>query len=117
MIGANVRTNLSGVHAKGPLIKKRVVVVLTEKVRFDCNPYVPFLTGALRGTAERYSTPGKVVWGGTKDVPYARAQYYGLPGKTHPGTVMQWFDYARPRYRAEWERSAKEAAREVANGL
>lgn len=86
----------------------RVTTMVTEAAREDTKPYVPYVTGALRRSAETESQPsrGLLVYG-SSSVPYARAQYYGLPGKTWPGTVMQWFEHSKAANRRKWERIAK----------
>jgi hypothetical protein len=98
----------------GPALKKadstqkRIVTMVTEAAREDTKPYVPYVTGALRGSAETESKPslGKLVYGSSA-VPYARAQYYGLANKSWPGTVMQWFERSKAANKAKWERIAK----------
>ncbi len=100
--------------AKGQEAVTAVRGMVTLAVREDTKPYVPYVSGDLRGTAETESVPeeGKLVYGNAS-VPYARAQYYGLPNKTWPGTVMQWFEESKAVNMPAWERVAQEAAQEV----
>jgi hypothetical protein len=97
-----VRTaDFKGVAQKGATARRRIMSMLTLTVREDTKPYVPYVTGALRRSAELASVPdaGRLVY----DMPYARAQYYGLPNKTWPGTTMQWFEASLAANRQRWE--------------
>jgi hypothetical protein len=106
MISASVkRIDLSGALAKGPKVATRVRRMVTLAVREDTKPYVPYVTGALRQSAETASNPDKGLL--VYDTPYARAQYYGLPHKTWPGTGMQWFELSLAVNRAKWEAIAQ----------
>ena len=112
MMGLRLKSiDLKGAVAKGRAAERRIVSMLTIAVREDTKPYVPYVTGALRSSAEVASVPdaGKLIY----DTPYARAQYYGLPNKTWPGTKMQWFEESLAANKAKWERMANEEARRV----
>lgn len=100
--------------AKGEEAATGIRTMVTMAAREDTKPYVPYVTGDLRGTAETESVPeeGLLVWGNAS-VPYAAAQYYLHPNKTWPGTVMQWFEESKAANMPAWERTAQEAAREV----
>lgn len=108
---------LSRAVAKAERTGRAVAARVTMAAREDCKPYVPYVTGALRGTAETESVPerGLLVWGNAS-VPYARAQYYGCPNKTWPGTCMQWFEPAKAACMARWAEAARQAAGEVCDG-
>ncbi|MDR3053321.1 MAG: minor capsid protein [Coriobacteriales bacterium] len=114
MITAKVgRIDMAPAIAKGADVARRATTMVTLAAREDTKPYVPYVTGALRSSAEIESAPeaGQLVYG-SANVPYARAQYYGLPGKTCPGTVMQWFEASRAANLGKWMQIAKaEAAR------
>jgi hypothetical protein len=112
MISAKVRSiDLSGVIAKAPLAERRIKVQLTQVIREDTKPYVPYQDGALRQSAETNSIPdkGMLIYGGGS-VPYARVQYYGLPNKTWPGTVGQWYEYAKAANLPRWLQIAQKEA-------
>jgi hypothetical protein len=96
-------------QAKAVIARQKALTATTEAARLDTEPYVPMVTGALRRTAETESIPtkGLLVYGNGA-VPYASAQYYGLPGKTWPGTVMHWFDVAKRQHGAKWVRINKQ---------
>jgi hypothetical protein len=106
MISANVKSiDLSGVLDKGRRAETRVKKMVTLAAREDTKPYVPYVTGALRQSAEVASVPeqGLLVY----DTEYARAQYYGLPRKTWPGTGMQWFELAKAACIDRWNEIAQ----------
>lgn len=109
--------DLSRALAKAQRTGHEVTTQVTIAAREDTKPYVPYVTGALRATAETESRPeeGLLVWGNSS-VPYARAQYYGLPNKTWPGTCMQWFESARAANMMSWVAIAKKAVGELCNG-
>ena len=109
--------DLSRALAKAGEMGRAATVGVTLAAREDCKPYVPYLDGHLRATAETESDPerGRLVWGNAS-VPYAAAQYYGLPDKRWPGTCMQWFDPAKAANVSKWIRVAKAEAGGVANG-
>ena len=103
--------------AKAAAARKRARVMMTEAARMDVRPYVPRVSGDLAGTADVESQPerGLLIYGNAA-VPYARAQYYGLPLKTrvfHPHAVMEWFAQAKPVFVDSWERVAKRAYKEA----
>lgn len=107
--------DLRKAQRKAAPIASAAKAAVTMAARRDTEQFVPYVTGALRGTAERESEPekGRLVYG-NGDVVYARPQYYGCPNKTWPGTVMRWFEHAKPIYMSSWldegERAAKEAS-------
>lgn len=117
-VTAKVETaDLRGAQRKAAPISEAARAAVTMAAMRDTNQFVPYRpgSGALRGTAELESKPekGELVYG-NGDVVYARPQYYGCPNKTWPGTVMKWFEHAKPIYMSSWldegERAAKEAA-------
>lgn len=109
------KLDLSGAEGKAPLIVDAVRAAATMAAMRDSEPYVPYVTGALRGSAETQSRPeqGKLVYGSAA-VPYARPQYYGCPNKTWRGTTMKWFEHAADARLAQWVEEAWMAAEEVA---
>lgn len=115
-VTAKVETaDLRGAQRKAAPISEAARAAVTMAAMRDTEQFVPRVTGAMRGTAELESEPekGELVYG-NGDVVYARPQYYGCPNKTWPGTVMKWFEHAKPIYMSSWldegERAAKEAA-------
>lgn len=104
--------SVTGAAARGTAARKRVVTMVTLAAREDTKPYVPYLNGDLRRSAELESHPeaGKLVYGSTS-VPYARAQYYGHPHKTTPGTTCEWFAYGKAANLSKWLRIAQQEAR------
>lgn len=103
--------------AKAGPMEQAVRTAVTIAAREDAKPYVPYVTGDLRGTAETESIPeqGRLAWGNAS-VPYARAQYYGLPNKTWPGTCMQWFDPAKAANLTSWIRAARAETERLCDG-
>lgn len=118
MIGARVSgADLSKALAKAGRMELAARTGVAIAAREDAKPYVPYLDGHLRATAETESSPeeGRLVWGNAS-VPYARAQYYGLPGKRWPGTCMRWFDAAKAANMSKWIRIAGRYAGGIADG-
>ena len=109
------KLDLSGAERKAPLMAQAAQATCVMAAMRDSEPYVPYLTGALRGSAETESQPeqGKLVYGSAA-VPYAAPQYYGRPNKTWPGTTMKWFEHAADARLAQWVEEARRAAEEVA---
>jgi hypothetical protein len=113
MISARVKSiNLEGAIRKAGKAERRVRTMVTMAAREDTKPYVPYVTGALRQSAEANSNleQGRLVYGGG-NIRYARAQYYGLPGKTWPGTCMQWFEPSKAANIDSWIKIAEKEAR------
>lgn len=109
MIGVRIsKIDLSAAAKRGADWKRKATIALVENAREDTKPYVPYVSNALRRSAELESVPeaGKLVYGNA-GVPYARAQYYGLPGKTYPGTCMQWFEASKAANLTRWVEVAK----------
>ena len=95
---------------------------LDNQVITDSDPYVPLISGMLRGSAIRGTVlgEGEVVW----DSPYARYQYYGKvmvgpPPKqvtdiplqyTQPNTGAFWFEEAKSVNKAQWINGARKIA-------
>lgn len=106
--------DVTGAKRKGPLAKAAAVAGYVLAAIRDSEPYVPYVTGALRGTAHSESDPeaGRIVYGSAA-VPYARPQYYGCPNKTWPGTTTEWFQKAREEHEGAWAREAEAAAKEA----
>lgn len=107
--------DFSGAIVKGAAARVKIRTAIALRVREDCKPFVPKVSGNLRGTAETQSSPedGRIVWGGTQEVPYAAYQYYTAPHKTYPGTCCEWFVSAEAAHKKEWEKTAQMAAKEV----
>lgn len=98
--------DVSGIKRRADSRHPRVLAAVTEAVRMDTLPYVPWVTGALAGTANVESKPtrGLLVYG-SSSVPYARAQYYTMPNKTrtaHPQATMQWFEASAATHKRSW---------------
>jgi hypothetical protein len=99
--------SVAGATMKAPRARAAAIAQVTEAARLDTDPYVPMREGDLAGTASVQSRPtlGKLIYG----QPYARAQYYGLPGKSkarHPKAIMQWFEVAKRVNVRRWRRIA-----------
>lgn len=108
------KVDVSKASGKARLIRAAAQSAAVLAARRDCEPYVPYVMGALRGSAETESQPRKALLKyGSAAVPYARAQYYGCPRKTWPGTTMRWFEAAKGAYGAVWIKEAELAAREA----
>lgn len=106
--------NLLDVISKASECRTNMKTAVVLTAREDCKPYVPYEDGALRTSAETESVPeeGQLVWGNAR-VPYAAAQYYGLPNKTTPKTCNQWFEDAFAAHKTSWINVAKAEAKKV----
>lgn len=96
---------------------------MNEQIVADCDPYIPFQQGALRGSVwyPEGIYGGKIEW----DTPYAHYQYEGelyltkdgrsyaskneqkfptgKPLEQHmPGTTDKWFEEAKARNKDQW---------------
>lgn len=112
------RVSTAAASAKAKAAQEKALVATTEAARLDTEPFVPFVTGALRRTADTESKPSKglLVYGNSA-VPYAKAQYYGFPGKTTPGTRMHWFTASKAANGGKWRRiTAQEYRRHFGMG-
>lgn len=102
---------------EGRLLAARAAAsgVVARNALSDCEPFVPFDSGALRrsGTpVEHADGSATVEWGTDADTAaYARKQYYGnyrhdtvQNGLNAPKAQGHWFDGARAERLAEWER-------------
>jgi uncharacterized protein YkwD len=101
---------LGAITAKAAGARRASIVAMTEAARMDTLPYVPFVSGALARTADTESKPerGLLIYGNAA-VPYARAQYYGMPNKTrkaHAHATLQWFEAAKAAKKRTWQRIA-----------
>lgn len=109
------KVDLAKAEAKSRPIGQAANAALVMAARRDSEPYVPYLAGDLRRSAETESMPEKAVLKyGSAAVPYARPQYYGCPRKTWPGTTTRWFDAAKSAHMPAWAKEAQAAAREAA---
>lgn len=112
MIGVRLgKIDLSAAAKRGADWKRKATIALVGNARIDTEPYVPKVTGNLIDTAKTESVPeaGKLVYGNA-GVPYARAQYYGLPNKTttyNPNACMQWFEASKAANLTRWVEIAK----------
>jgi hypothetical protein len=76
---------------------------LDVQVVKDSNYFCPVDEGTLQRsalTASRFGS-GEVQW----DIPYAHAQYWGLPNKSkdiNPNARMKWFEEANTLYAKDW---------------
>ena len=101
-------------EAEGGVAKRAALAAYVMAARRDSEPYVPYLTGDLRRSAETESDPGKAsLKYGSGGGPHARPQYYGCPRKTTPGTTTRWFDAAKAAHGAIWAKEAELAAKEA----
>jgi hypothetical protein len=101
--------NVKPAQRKAAIAQRKATAATVDAARIDTHDFVPYREGNLRRTAETESKPeqGLLVYGNSS-VPYASAQYYGLPGKTWPGTVMHWFARAKAAFGRRWTRVNKE---------
>lgn len=117
-VGVRVSSvNLSGVLAKAASAQKRALTMTTEKAIADTRPYVPYREGDLAGSTGRSPvSTGRIIY----DQPYARAQYYGLPGKSrlrHLKAIMFWFEASKAVNTRKWrDVYAREYARALSSG-
>ena len=101
-------------EAEGGVAKKAALAAYVMAARRDSEPYVPYLEGYLRLSAETESDPGGArLKYGSAAVPYARPQYYGCPRKTTKGTTTRWFEAAKAAHGAIWAKEAEMAAKEA----
>lgn len=106
----NVRVEFdvgAAVARRAPLIHS-AQVALDEQVIKDSNVFCPQAEGTLQASALTASKigEGEVLWA----TPYARAQYYGLPNKSHdknPNARMKWFEEAKARFLEVWRSIAQ----------
>jgi hypothetical protein len=76
----------------------------------DSNYFCPQDEGYLQASAITASKvgEGELEW----NMPYARAQYYGLPNKATDKNInarVKWFEEAKAQFSGDWERIANEA--------
>lgn len=79
-----------------------VQLALNEQVLKDSNVYVPFDVGTLESSGVLGADGKSVEW----NMPYAKAQYYGLPNKStdkHPEAQCRWFERAKAEHTKDWE--------------
>lgn len=101
------RVDTTMLKASAVQAQQRALALTTDAARMDTRPYVPFLSGALAQTADTQSIPeqGKLIYGDGNRVPYARRQYYDLPGKnkaTHSKATKQWFEVSKAANMRRW---------------
>lgn len=77
---------------------------LDAQILKDSNYYCPMESSMLQksGILNTVLGSGKVVW----NTPYAKAQYYGHPNKSHqknPNATMKWFEVAKSKNLGNWE--------------
>ena len=82
---------------------------IDSQVLKDSNYFCPQDTGTLQASGVMYSDIGSGVleW----RTPYARDQYYSRPDKSkdkNPNATMKWFESAKARHKAEWEKVAND---------
>ena len=93
--------------------KKKIIDIVQAKldaqVLKDSNFFCPLDTGSLQksGILHTVLGSGLLIWG----APYAKAQYYGLPNKSHehnPNATTKWFEVAKSRNKENWEKLVNE---------
>lgn len=99
-------------------IEADLVPFMADVIRVETDPYVPFATGALAGSAyvnEADLQEGRIVYGnvdtehGKPVNAYAEAQYEGLPNKTktmHPQATSKWDEASIADNLARWQQIA-----------
>jgi hypothetical protein len=107
--------HLAGLAPRAAAARKRARTMMTLAAIGDTRPYVPRLSGALAGSGDSESQPerGLLIYGSSA-VPYARAQYYGLPNKTlqhHPQATKEWFAVSKAANMRKWDAVAKQEYR------
>lgn len=102
----DVKTEVNGslIQAKIKKAAQLTQPVLDSQVMKDSNKYCPQDTGILQKSVITHSVIGSglLVW----RTPYAKAQYYGLPNKSHqknPFATMKWFEVAKSKCLRQWE--------------
>ena len=100
--------NRQGVKTQIASKTRRAQFKLDQQVAKDSNYYCPEDVGSLQKSVlpSAQSGAGVLVW----DEKYARAQYYGLPGKSldkNPNARMRWFEHAKAAFKAKWIRLAQ----------
>lgn len=104
--------DLSGLTSRCEGAMEAALGIVAENVLADCTPYVPYETGALRGSgrAAAKAGVGTVSWGGDADTAqYARAQYYGAYDHSTsqnaifaPKARGHWFEGAKAERKGAW---------------
>lgn len=110
------KTDTKGIKKKAKKMGAASIKAYALAAKRDSEPYVPRLSGDLRGSAKvkAQQTKAQLTYGGG-GVPYARAHYYA-PGNwnyTTAGTCPRWFDKAKARAGARWLQEAKAAVRVI----
>lgn len=103
----DMRLRVTDVDINNPqeILKKRGLtpqgaaqIALDNQILKDCDPYVPFLTGVLKGSGPIQTAIGSGII--IYKTPYARRWYY-----THKGSGMRgpyWFERAKADHRSAW---------------
>ncbi|MBQ7982112.1 MAG: hypothetical protein IJ302_00970 [Clostridia bacterium] len=95
--------------------------VLADTIRRDCEPYVPYDTGALCRSARIAAAAegeGQYVRQIRWEMPYAAAVYYGdsrgvsFHTEHHPHACAKWFEAARAACAAGWTEAADACLRQ-----
>ena len=108
------KADIAKAEQKGSKARQASVAAVVMAARRDSEPYVPYLDGHLRRSAETESQPEKALLKyGSAAVPYARPQYFGCPHKNWPGTTMRWFERAKEAHLPGWIQEAQSAAKEA----
>lgn len=110
------RVDVGSARQKGRRMATAAVKAYALAAKRDSEPYVPRLSGDLRGSARAEFGDGRasLTYGGG-GVPYARPQYYA-PGSwryTTGGTGPRWFDKAKAKAGARWLREASQAVKVI----
>jgi hypothetical protein len=119
--------DLTALTSRTAPANKAALGVVAENVLADCTPYVPYKTGALRGSgkATALADSATVAWGTDSETArYARAQYYGsydhgtdANAINAPKACARWFEAAQASRKAAWVQAySTEYTRRLHNG-
>lgn len=114
--------DVDGVLRAAATANRAALGVTAENVLSDCRPYVPYDSGALRGSGETRleDSAAYVEWGGTEDTSrYAREQYYvahdhdtAQNAMFAPNACDHWYEHARADRGDAWLRMYEKTLRE-----
>lgn len=103
-----------GLQSKFAQANEAALCALAKNARADCQPYIPYETGALRRSGKEIIQNGTayIEWGGdAKTSQYARVQYYKTLNHATPGNAANalqatdhWVEHARAVRGSAWEK-------------
>lgn len=113
----NVTYDLSGIKDALDVKASLAAKTLSEKILSDCEPYVPYRTGALCRSGHTVADENgyRVVW----DASYASECYYAsrsFSKRKHPRATARWFDAAAESRGGGWMRLVREIYSSAGSG-